>query len=256
LVGQSVGVLGIKGSGKSNTMAVLMEELLESGAPICVIDFEGEYFTLKDAYPKVTVIGRSISCKVDVELNQVDASRMAGLALENGSSIVVDLSGYDSGIREEVVSCFVGAMWKLAVRIRKPMIIMIDEARNFIPQRKKTAVSDLFIDIVTQGRKRGLSLIMGAQRSAQIDKDTLTQCDIFILHSVTHPADMKIYKDIIPREPKWVKNVVSRLKVGQALFMKSGKVLSCDVRLRKTEHVGFTPSLDGNGRQLSLLDLI
>ena len=68
LIGQSVAVLGIKGSGKSNTAAVLMEELLIAGIPICVVDIAGEYYTLKDEFPHVAIIGRSYETKVDVQL--------------------------------------------------------------------------------------------------------------------------------------------------------------------------------------------
>ena len=55
MIGKSIALLGIPDSGKSNTAAVLMEELLSAGIPICVVDPAGEYHTLKDKYTHVYV---------------------------------------------------------------------------------------------------------------------------------------------------------------------------------------------------------
>jgi DNA helicase HerA-like ATPase len=48
-VGRSVAVLGITGSGKTNTAAVLIEELLTQGLPMTIVDIEGEYWGLNQA---------------------------------------------------------------------------------------------------------------------------------------------------------------------------------------------------------------
>jgi len=50
LIGRCVAVLGISGSGKTNTAAVLVEELLSSGVPMTIVDIEGEYWGLKEKY--------------------------------------------------------------------------------------------------------------------------------------------------------------------------------------------------------------
>ena len=47
--------------------------------------------------------------------------------------------------------------------------------------------------IATEGRKRGLGIVMVGQRSARIDKDVLSQAGILMLHRVRHPADMGVY---------------------------------------------------------------
>jgi len=54
-------------------------------------------------------------------------------------------------------------------------------------------VSDVLVMIATEGRKRGLGIVMVGQRSARIDKDVLSQAGILMLHRVRHPADMGVY---------------------------------------------------------------
>ncbi len=257
LIGQSIAILGIKGSGKSNTAAVLMEELLTAGIPICVVDIAGEYHTLKDNYPHLSVIGRSITTKTDVDLHPGNAEQLAGQVYENGVSVVVDVSGYQADVRPEVLSVFFRRVWHLAARLRIPQVVFLEEAHNWIPQRKNTLVSDIFIDLAAEGRKRGLSLIMVGQRSARIHKDTLTQADISFLHRVRHPTDIRIYQDMIPRKPQWVRDSVFKLKTGEALALVDDRVLRVQIRERITRHVGATPTVHNiPAVQMSLLDLL
>lgn len=257
LIGQSIAILGIKGSGKSNTAAVLMEELLGAGIPVCVVDIAGEYHTLKDNYKHLAVIGRSITARPDFDLNHGNVEQLAEKIYTNGLSVVVDISGYQADLRAEVLNHFFRHVWQLAARHRIPQVTFLEEAHNWIPQRKNTAVSDTFIDIAAEGRKRGLSLIMVGQRSARIHKDTLTQADISFLHRVRHPTDINIYRHMIPRKPGWVRDTVFSLKTGEVLALVGDRVLRVQIRERKTRHVGATPTVQNiPAVQMSLLDLM
>jgi len=40
-VGEATAVLGVRGSGKSNTAKVLIEELLKHGVPLAIFDIDG-----------------------------------------------------------------------------------------------------------------------------------------------------------------------------------------------------------------------
>ena len=268
LIGQSVAILGIKGSGKSNTAAVLMEEMLAAGIPICVVDIAGEYWTLKEMFPKVTVIGRSTETTVDVALTRRNIAEVACTSYTNGASVVLDISGFraekskktdeesdDWELRENVLLEYFREIRKQALGHRIPCVIFLEEAHNWMPQRGVTAVSGVLTTIAAEDRKRGLSLVMVSQRSARLNKDVLTQADISFLHRVRHPADLKVYIDMVPRPPRRVRDLVNALDIGTALILKKEKVLRYQIRLRKTRDVGFTPTLKHvPSQQLSLLD--
>jgi hypothetical protein len=87
LVGRSVAVLGITGSGKTNTAAVLIEELLSNGLPLTVVDIEGEYWSLKEKF-EVLVAGRSQHAELEVGPN--NAAQLAEISLKRGISIILD----------------------------------------------------------------------------------------------------------------------------------------------------------------------
>jgi DNA helicase HerA-like ATPase len=42
--------LGKSGSGKSNSASVVVEELLDDGYPVLIVDVDREYFGLKEEY--------------------------------------------------------------------------------------------------------------------------------------------------------------------------------------------------------------
>lgn len=258
LLGQLIAVLGIRGSGKSNTAAVLMEELLAAGVPLQVVDVAGEYHTLKDEFERVAVIGRSLSTKVDVGLGFENAPQVAETAYLNGVPTILDLSGVASAEREDLLFLYFKRVWELAAVRRIPTFVFLEEAHTWVPQRGKTAVSSLFIDIACEGRKRGLSVVVIGQRSARIDKDVLTQADTAFLHRVRHPSDMAVYKAMMSIPPRNVQTMVERLGTGQALVLRDGRPIRYEIRQRRTQHVGATPTLANlpAPTQLSLLDLL
>ena len=106
----------------------------------------------------------------------------------------------------------------------------------------KTAVSDTFVNISAEGRKRGLSMVLMAQRSARVDKNAITAADLYFLHKVRHPVDMKVYSDLLPWKKAVTSAKVNSLRVGQAYIMKDDRVLKGTIRKRRTQHFGDTPT--------------
>ena len=91
-VGRSVAVLGITGSGKTNTAAVLIEELLTQGLPMTIVDIEGEYWGLKESYD-LLIVGRSEHAELEIgpenaaQLFDGDWAAVNGLLLVWGSRL-------------------------------------------------------------------------------------------------------------------------------------------------------------------------
>lgn len=241
LLGESVAVLGIKGSGKSNTAAVLAEEMLSCGVPICIVDIAGEYWGLKEQY-KILVAGKS--AHVDIPVQPAQASALAEFSLRNNVSVILDVSDFRADDRMTFLLHYFESIWTLAGELRRPYQIFLEEAHNFIPQRTSTAVTDVLVTIATEGRKRGLGIVMIGQRSARIDKDVLTQAGILFLHHVRHPSDTSVYQDIIPAERSWTKTITNELETGQAIVMIGASIMVSNIRPRHTFHAGYTPGME------------
>ncbi|MCX6094377.1 MAG: DUF87 domain-containing protein [Candidatus Bipolaricaulota bacterium] len=241
LIGQCIAVLGIRGSGKSNTAGVIFEELLNQQYPMSIVDIEGEYFGLKEKY-EVLVVGTGDG--VEIEITPDCAAEIAEVSMQQNVPVVLDLSGFLSDERTELLKEYLGALWDLAGKLRRPYIIGIEEAHEFIPQGVKTELKELIARIALRGRKRGLGAIVVSQRSAKVDKDVLSQAGILLLHRVVHEVDMRVYSELLPWRKSEVKEIIGSLETGHCIFVNGDVVQPIYVRERATFHAGFTPTLD------------
>jgi len=90
LTGRSF-ITGKSGSGKSNTASVVIENLLDNGFPVMIVDTDGEYYGLKEEY-EILHAGADDEC--DIVVSPEHAEKLANLALEQNVPIILDVSGY------------------------------------------------------------------------------------------------------------------------------------------------------------------
>lgn len=241
IIGQCIAILGIRGSGKSNTAGVIFEELLKHNYPLTIVDIDGEYFGLKEHF-EVLVIGSGDS--VDIEIDLESAAEIAEISLKKSIPLVLDLSSYLTEERNEFLKIYLKRIWSLAGKLRRPYIIGIEESHEFIPQGIRTELKELIARIALRGRKRGLGTIIISQRSAKVEKDVLSQAGMLFLHRVVHEADMRVYCDLLPWRKSEVKEVITHLGTGDNVYVNGETILPIYVRERETFHAGFTPSLE------------
>lgn len=239
LVGRSIAVLGITGSGKTNTTAVLIEELLTSGIPLTIVDIEGEYWGLKEKF-EVLVAGRSEHS--ELEVGPGNAAKLAEVSVKRGISIILDLSDFTQEESYEFLVQYFTSLWNTSSVTRRPYQIILEEAHEFIPQGSGTPLKQILTRIALRGRKRGLGIILVSQRSAKVEKDVLTQASLLFLHKVIHPIDLKIYKDLVPLPSASVEEMVRKLQPGEAIIIYNHQINVIHIRLRRTFHVGSTPT--------------
>ncbi len=241
LVGRSVAVLGITGSGKTNTAAVLIEELLSNGLPLTIVDIEGEYWGLKERF-EILVAGRSEHS--ELKIGPEHAEKLAEISLKRSISVILDLSDFTSDESNEFLLAYFKSLWSTSSTVKKPYQIVLEEAHEFVPQNTNTPLKQLLIRIALRGRKRGFGIILMSQRSAKVEKDVLTQASLLFLHKVVHPTDLRVYKDLIPLPATQVEAMVRRLQPGEAIVVYNHEATTVHLRLRSTFHAGSTPMLN------------
>lgn len=251
LIGQRIAVLGISGSGKTNTAAVLIEELLSSGLPLTIVDIEGEYASLQEQFP-LLVAGRSTHA--DVPLMVENAGAIATTSTQHGISIILELSDYDQDEMQLILLTYFEALWRQSSALKSPYEIVVEEAHEFIPQSVRTPLKTLLTRFALRGRKRGIGIILASQRSAKVEKDLLTQAGTLFLHSVVHPTDLSVYKDLIPLSGRDVEQQARELVPGEAFVVRGKQVNRIQVRYRHTFHAGATPALGTVPPSLKTID--
>jgi len=181
---------------------------------------------------------------VEIEIDADTAGEIALVSMEQNVPVVLDLSGFLSDERTEILSEYLSSLWDLAGRLRRPYMIGIEEAHEFIPQGVKHELKEMIARIALRGRKRGLGAIIVSQRSAKVDKDVLSQAGMLLLHRVVHEVDMRVYGELLPWRKSEVKEIIGSLDTGDCIYINGDTILPIYVRERSTFHAGFTPTLE------------
>lgn len=229
-------IIAQSGAGKSWTIAVLCEQLCRYHIGFCIIDTEGEYFSLKDRFD-LTWIGADDECDYDIE--RIDnLKEILRDSINSGIPIIYDVSEVEM---TEKVSRLADILYDLATEERKPYLLIVEEADKFIPQSRDSIKK--IEEISRRGRKRGLGLMVATQRPAIVTKNVLSQCNNQIIGKLSIENDLKAV-DLFFGSKREVEEL-SSLNPGD--FYVMGGLTREKTRMRfgkrETKHRGLTPIL-------------
>jgi DNA helicase HerA-like ATPase len=230
-------VLAKKSSGKTYLSMVLVEEILKAGGgvPVVVVDPMGVWAPglrcLADGTPspyKVLTLGGPYG---DLPLLSFQGA-FAGEVVEQlrPHTVVLDLSDMEPEGQHELVADFGERIY--ATEKRSPILFVVDEADEFIPQEltgsphQKRSLK-VWDRIVRRGRIKGLGTVLISQRAAVVNKNVLSQIDKLFLLCMVAPSDLDAVES-------WLRHVVPvsqrsqclgqlpSLQPGQAFYMAGG----------------------------------
>ena len=259
---QTIAVLGIRGSGKTNTGVCIVEELLAGGAQVIVIDPTDVWWGLKssrdgrsDGYP-IVVLGGAHG---DVPLKVGDGATIADFLVDHPAPAILSLRHLRKGDQRRLVTDFAEQLYhrKGEASKRTPLLVVIDECDAFVPQRVGGAEARMvgaIEDLVRRGRSSGLGVMLISQRAASVNKDVLTQLELLIAHRHTSPHDAKALRawveqhDLDGNQEAFFSELAS-LPVGTAWFWSPGWLSIFErvaVRERRTFDSSATPRAGKN----------
>lgn len=82
-------------------------------------------------------------------------------------------------------------------RGKYPIVIVLEEAQNYIAENSDSVAKLVFERIAREGRKYGISLIVCSQRPSELSKTVLSQCNSFVIHRLQNPEDQKYIKGLV-----------------------------------------------------------
>ena len=269
---QTIGILGIRGSGKTNTGVVFAEELLSAGQQTIIIDPVDVWWGLRSSedgkqagYP-ITVLGGEHS---DLPLEATSGKVLAQFAVEHGASMILSTRHLSMGDQRKLVTDFAENLYDLKAKSRTPLQLILDEADAFAPQRIPSGHERLFgaIDrLVRRGRSSGIGVTLISQRAAVVNKDVLTQIECLVCHRTISPQDRKALdawvqaNDAAGNRDAFMASL-SSLVTGEAWFWSPGWLnifQRLTVRPRKTFDSSATPKMGKQPvapKQLAPVDL-
>jgi hypothetical protein len=129
----------------------------------------------------------------DVPLEATAGKVIADVVIEHPGAYVVDLSAFDSKAAEmRFAGDFLERLYRAKKRETGPLLLVVDEADVFAPQRpgpEQTRTLGALEAIVRRGRIKGLGDLLITQRAAVLNKNVLTQTEVLVVMQTTGPQD-------------------------------------------------------------------
>lgn len=161
------------GGGKSAIARVIMEECYGK-IPFIVMDIDGEYYTLKELFGDIIVIGgQHADVKISLEL----ARLLPKLIIENQLSVVIDVSDMEMNQRMRFAKLFLESLMSLSQQYWVPYLIFLEECHKLAGEQDKYESGPAVKDLMSRGRKRGYCGIPITQRISKLHKDVAAECN-------------------------------------------------------------------------------
>lgn len=254
LVTTSLAILAKKRVGKSYTTDVFAEAMMEAGMPVGIIDITGAHWGLKSSadgkspgYPMVIFGGRH----ADVPLEENAGAIVARAIVERRFCFILDFSIMSKSAMKRFLIAFLSEFYRLN---EEPFHLICDEADRYAPQQPmgdEIALVAAMDDIVSRGGIKGIGVSIVSQRSAKVNKNIVTQCELLVVLRTIHHLDAKTIMEWIEMhatkaEAAGMLASLPTLPVGTAWFWWPGEGASniferVKVRRRTTFDSGATP---------------
>ena len=191
-------VQGNSGSGKSH----LLRRLLEQSAGMVqqvVIDPEGDFVTLADAFDHVVIDGAAYS--------PPEIEALARRCREHRASVVLALEGLEVEQQIRCAAQFINALFDAPREFWFPALVVVDEAQMFAPsvageigEDTRRMTLSAMTNLMCRGRKRGLAGIVATQRLAKLAKNVAAEASNFLMGRTFLDIDMQRAADLLGME--------------------------------------------------------
>lgn len=195
IITQSVAILAKRRVGKSYLADVIAEELLAIPQQTVIVDPTGVHWGLRSSadgkaagFPVVVFGGKH----GDLPLEEGGGEVLARAVVEQRFSAIIDTSLLRKNQTLRFLDAFLGTLYHLN---EKPMHLILDEVDYYCPQKPMGPLDSITTshvdDLVRRGGVKGIGVTLITQRSAVVNKNVLTQCEVLMTLRLVHPADIK-----------------------------------------------------------------
>lgn len=254
--GLTLAILGNKGSGKSNLLGLLAEQADSHGLPFIFFDVNGDAASLRELGAHVRIVGDPDNPlhptrRAHFSLAQAisNPNLFVDMVLREERSLVVDLS-YSDQVEEPLWAFerLAAAHFKMAGRLRKPVMVVVDEAQRLAPQMGaddvQKACKKTLTAITADGRKRGIALVVATQRATYLDKSVVYGANVRMFGKTTWEPDFKSIRYYLP--PGFSHqihgfNKLQNFRSGEFIIVSPKTWGVVRVNRKKTSDLGTTP---------------
>lgn len=222
------------GAGKSWALRRILEQthgLIQH----LVIDLEGEFYTLREKFDYVLAAARRDG---DCPADPRSAPLLARRLLELGVSAILDIYELKYHDRIRFVRLFLESLIDAPRDLWHPVLVVVDEAHVFCPQKGDAESAAAVIDLQTRGRKRGFVGLLATQRLSKLHKDAAAECNNKLIGRSSLDVDMKRAGDELGFSMR--EDILSLRALADGEFYAFGPAISPEVEKIKVGPVETT----------------
>jgi hypothetical protein len=183
---QVIFVGGKRGSGKSWTAGVMMEELNRLGLQFVCFDALNAHGHLSELSGIETIQpSRNESINMQKLINKLK---------KGNSSLVINLSQIPLDTQHKLVSEYCENMLETDFSGNGVMTIF-EECQDFVPQLGRPPSFNSIVRLCKLGRAKGYGVTLISQRPAAVSKEALSQASIYMIHNVINTKDLEAVRE-------------------------------------------------------------
>lgn len=230
------------GGGKSYAIRRIIEQAFGK-VQIIVLDPEGEFTNLREKLDFVYA-GKG----GDAPVESRSAAMLAHKLLELKASTIIDLYEMPPQERKHFVRLFCQAMVDAPKELWHEVLIIIDEAHVFAPEKGESEAMGAVIDLATRGRKRGYCVVLATQRLPKLNKDAAAECNNKLIGRASQDIDRKRAAEELGFTTK--EQILSLRDLTPGEFYVFGPAISQEVKRIKIGGINVEPPARGSVRSL------
>lgn len=178
-------IMANSGAGKSYTIRRIAEQAVKN-IQVIILDPEGEFASLREQFDFI-LAGKNADVPVEIR----SAGLLATKLLELEKSAIIDLYELHPQERQRYVKLFCEAIVNCPKNLYHPVLIILDEAHEYVPEGKPSEATWAVESLASRGRKRGQRLILATQRIAKISKNATAEANNKLIGRASQDIDMK-----------------------------------------------------------------
>jgi hypothetical protein len=140
---------------------------------------------------------------------------------------IIDLSGVPISILNSVIGILLRLIYDFLFWARdlsqggknRPLLIVMEEAHNYLNDEFKGLASSIVQRIVKEGRKYGIGAMIVSQRPSEINSTILSQCGTFFALRLSNSTDRGHITSAISDNLEGLTGMLPILKTGEALII-------------------------------------
>lgn len=233
-------------SGKTYLAGVIEEEHARFGMPFVVVDPMGAHWGIREKYP-VLIMGGDHG---DLELLPSDGKYIARLVVETNISVILDINQWSKQDQQHFAAEFGNELFLLHKISSSPRHVFWEEADIFAPQKTRVESLPVLDTLVRRGRQFGIGSTLITQRPAVLNKDVLTQVDIYFFMNMIAEQDIKVISELLKASNSTKEeranyiNRIMKFEKGEALIFSPSWLKQVKIfkgRKKHCYHAGQTP---------------